>query len=1049
MRTSITAVVSCLVLSGFPLAAGAAGLGKVVVFSALGQPLRAEIEVSATRDELSGMKAQLASPETFKQSGVDYSTTLLGIRFSLEKRANGQSVIKLSSDSPINDPFIDMLLELNWPAGRLVREYTFLLDPPQMATKAPAPVASATSRPTAVSRQPVAGGTANPAIDDEVRIKAAATVRSQTSAAAEAAQRRSAASSASRSQAPGADAKDTYEVKRGDTLGKIARQTRPEGVSLEQMLIGLLRGNQDAFDGGNMNRLKAGKILAVPEKSVIEAVTTSEAKKVVVAQAADWNAYRGKLASAAAQAPVRDTPATQQASGKITPKVEDRAASSGEAKDQLKVSKTEAGGAAAGAAAKRSAEDRMASEKALKEASERQIALEKNVADLQKLVELKNQNLAELQKQAAAKAAPIEAKPPAPPAPVAVVAPPAPPAPAAVVVPPAPPAVPVTPPVVSEPPVPAPVVTPPPVTAVAPQPAAVTPVAPAPAPLPEPAPVAKAKVVPPPPPEPGLIEELLSYPLALAGGALALLLAAYLLIRRRRANADSETPLDLSSSLSLQGSSLTANSVFRSTGGQSVDTSHAPAQTDFSQAGPGSIDTDEVDPVAEADVYMAYGRDAQAEEILLEAKQKDPRRYAIHLKLLEIYVNRRNMKQFEALAADLYSETGGNGADWQKAAAMGAQLDPSNPLFIASAPALPEAEPNRAVITPPSKSTTPVSAAALAATTVVLATARDPLPPPAAIERAGSPGADLTSLDFDLGLGDSPSTLPATPDAAAEPERVEPSAMLSTSANAAALDFDLAPARSLPFNNDPFSTDFSSVTGTGPATASSYDFDLAEPAPSMTVDTVIADFDFDVGMAPPATPATGTQAIGRTIASEETILGNDDGLQFDVKMTESTFLGSALPEPSSFDMSSIDLDLKVPDLTIPESDPPQTEAGLGDIGFEKGQIRTAVNPDFAIMQSETLIYPQAGGRLDVDRDQDFQTTQAVTMINQPFGDAQGPETQFDITPNEEVATKLDLAKAYEEMADFEGARELLHEVVKEGDATQREAAQAILAKIGD
>ena len=129
----------------------------------------------------------------------------------------------------------------------------------------------------------------------------------------------------------------------------------------------------------------------------------------------------------------------------------------------------------------------------------------------------------------------------------------------------------------------------------------------------EPVPVVKAKPVPPPP-ESSFIDELLNYPLALAGGALALLLAGYLLIRRRRANADGETPLDLSSSLSLQGSSLTANSVFRSTGGQSVDTSHAPAQTDFSQAGPGSIDTDEVDPVAEADVYMAYGRDAQAEE---------------------------------------------------------------------------------------------------------------------------------------------------------------------------------------------------------------------------------------------------------------------------------------------------------------------------------------------------------------------------------------------------------------------------------------------------
>ena len=121
------------------------------------------------------------------------------------------------------------------------------------------------------------------------------------------------------------------------------------------------------------------------------------------------------------------------------------------------------------------------------------------------------------------------------------------------------------------------------------------------------------------------------------------------------------------------------------------DRSHTSDQTDFSQAGPGSIDTDAVDPVAEADVYMAYGRDVQAEEILVEARLKDPKRYAIHLKLLEIYSNRKDLKQFESLATDLYTDSGGVGADWEKAAAMGIKLDPGNPLFGASAQAAPAA----------------------------------------------------------------------------------------------------------------------------------------------------------------------------------------------------------------------------------------------------------------------------------------------------------------------------------------------------------------------
>ena len=173
----------------------------------------------------------------------------------------------------------------------------------------------------------------------------------------------------------------------------------------------------------------------------------------------------------------------------------------------------------------------------------------------------------------------------------------------------------------------------PPAAAVKPVDAASKPDEAAPAPKPVAPPPKPKAVVPPPPPEeePTLLEEVLDNPLLLAGGGGVLALLAALLVVRRRRAARGEVPLSLGASLSQQFSSLTANSIFRSTGGQSVDTSHGPAHTDFSQAGPGSIDTDEVDPVAEADVYMAYGRDAQAEEILIEARQKDPTRHAIVL----------------------------------------------------------------------------------------------------------------------------------------------------------------------------------------------------------------------------------------------------------------------------------------------------------------------------------------------------------------------------------------------------------------------------------
>ena len=390
LRTSAWAVASALVVAALPLAADAAGLGKVTVLSALGQPLRAEVEVFASREELAGMKAQLASQDAFRQAGVEYAPTLLGIAFTVGKRPNGQTILRLSSDKPINDPFIDLLLELNWATGRVVREYTFLLDPVEFAAKTAAATAPAVARPVAALP---ASGEAR-AGDRPVRVE-----RYNKSRGSE--------------QAPQtADGGGTYEVRRGETLGKIASELRPDGVSLDQMLVGLFQANQDAFDRGNMNRLKAGRILAVPDKASLGAIPRDEASRMVIAQSSDWGGYRRKLAAVAADAPVVDEAARQQAGGKITARVADKASPSVEPKDQLKVSKTELpGGKPVVATAKRTDEDLIAKEKALKDANERLASLERNVAELQRLVELKSQSLADLEKQSAAKGVPaVEAK---------------------------------------------------------------------------------------------------------------------------------------------------------------------------------------------------------------------------------------------------------------------------------------------------------------------------------------------------------------------------------------------------------------------------------------------------------------------------------------------------------------------------------------------------------------------------------------------------------------------------------------------------------------
>ncbi|MEO8409236.1 MAG: FimV/HubP family polar landmark protein, partial [Propionivibrio sp.] len=1031
-------------------------------------------------DPFADMTAQLASPAAFKQAGLDYATTLLGVNFSVDPRPKGRAVVKLTSDRPINDPFVDMLLQLDWPAGRLIREYTFLLDPPEVAAKAAAPVvpavAKATPTPQVGSARVVSGP--NATIDDELRDRAIARIRAREASgtggarAVSAAKESTAASAAARPTKGGADGSPTHLVKRGETLHGIATQTKPEGVSLDQMLVGLLRTNQSAFSGGNMNRLQAGRILSIPTKPVIETVSPTEARKIVVAQSSDWNAYQRRLAGLAARAPVAEDAATQESAGKITAKVEDQAAPAAASSDQLKVSKTEAADSKPGAAAaagSASEEDQIAKEKALREANERVVALEQNVADLQKLLELKNESLAELQKQAVTNPVPA----PVVDAGTGTKAP----------------ADAVKPPETTLAATPAPDATSKPETAVRPSAADVPAVVPAevkPAPTPpvEPKPAAPAEpakpTVPPPPPpppdEPGFLAGLLEQPMLL-GAALLALIAAFLVARRRRAGKE-ETPLDLGSTLSPQSIGMSGNSVFRSTGGQNVDTSHTPAQTDFSQAGPGSIDTDEVDPVAEADVYMAYGRDAQAEEILLEAKQKDPKRHAIHLKLLEIYSNRKDVKKFEALATELYGETGGVGADWEKAAALGLLLIPASPLFGS----LPKAAPVTAggpssdssispisgadaLVPPPSPPVPPAPAAPIEAARVFEATdvrTGAQLPPTAdASDTAVAPLAadadalsDSTSLDFDLGqpdekpvvvLGEVPESVQDVREAATD-----------EALDAGALDFDLG-AESVFFSrateaDEPTGADVTNInfpelpTDEGSVTVISagapdpdFDRDGATKRPesgkseASEAQTMIFQPDgADAGSKGDVSESEATQAK----ESEDSVSADKPGddVEFDVNLTESTFLGRTMVDTSSFDMSSIDLDLDAPELpaaaTPPAASPTDAsdELGLRDVPDvpDGTQVSTAVNPDFASEQAETQVNPQIGGESEPD------------LL-----------PGFDVGANEEVATKLDLAKAYEEMGDFEGARELLDEVVKEGDPAQRDQAQAILARLSE
>src|SRR6266566_4982037 len=670
----------------------ALGLGKLTVNSGLGQPLSAQIELTAAqRDELDSLRARIADPSVYRDNGAQYVGALARARITVEQGVNA-SYLRVTTAAPVNEPFLNLIIELSWATGRVVRDYTFLLDPPGV-TEMQAVEPAAPIRPEAAPTPTTRAG----------RRAAEATA--------------SAPSTSTTSTAP--DTSGSYTVKPADTLSKIASQYKPENVSLEQMLVALFRSNESAFDSKNMNRLRTGQIITVPPADQIAPLAQGEAVKEVKVQAADWRAYRDRVAAAA---PASDTTAARQSGGgKIGTALEDQAAAASGGKDRVSVSREPGKGTASA-----SAEDLVAKDKALREANSRVAELEKTVRDLQKAAALKNQTMSDLQTKAEAGKGTTAAAPKAPDTQVAAVTPPStatPPA-ATTVVPSPGPAVstptPAPPPVTTTATPPAGTATPAPATTTStpapgtttatPPPGATTAAAPSGTtttvpPMVIPPPEAKApdttpletkapeaKAVPPteakatvsksavPPKkatEVSFIDELFGNTptWVVGGGALVVLggIAAIIAARRRKTTKFEDSIIS--------GTDIKTNTVFGSTGGGVVNTGDNSLASDFSREGLGNIDTDEVDPIAEAEVYLAYGRDAQAEEILKDALKKDPQRQEIYLKLLEIHAQHNKPSAFDAVATDLYKVSQGQGEVWQKAVALGRQLDPANPMF--------------------------------------------------------------------------------------------------------------------------------------------------------------------------------------------------------------------------------------------------------------------------------------------------------------------------------------------------------------------------------
>lgn len=262
-------VLALLLVTGS--SAFALGLGQIKVKSTLNQPLVAEIPVvSATPDELRNLKVSLASSEDFQRAGINRARLETPLKFTLEKR-NGSTVIVITSEEPVSDPALDMLLELNWSSGKLLREYSVLLDPPGM--------------PAAYTDRPVAT-TAAAKESKPVQTTSAAPKAKNSKASAPASR---AVSSSSSSTTPTLKMGDSYTARSGDNAWSIARRSTVDSGDINRMMVALQRANPDAFYKDNINALKKGAVLRIPERAEIAKISASDARSDVRQQNQVWS----------------------------------------------------------------------------------------------------------------------------------------------------------------------------------------------------------------------------------------------------------------------------------------------------------------------------------------------------------------------------------------------------------------------------------------------------------------------------------------------------------------------------------------------------------------------------------------------------------------------------------------------------------------------------------------------------------------------------------------------------------------------------------------
>jgi pilus assembly protein FimV len=896
----------------------ALGLGEIRLNSALNQPFDAEIElISPTTEELQSLKIGLASGETFSQYGVDRAAFLSSFRFRIVRSADGRNVIKVTSRDRVTEPFVTFILQAGWSRGRLLREYTVLLDPPVY-------MPPGTEEAAAVAT-PRSGAQSEGVIE-----------RPRST------QTRPASAAPSPSRAP-AIAGGTYTVQRNDTLWRIASRIRPGSARVvNQTMIALYRANPEAFDG-NINLLRSGAVLQIPEGDAIDQIAASEATREVAAQ---YEAWQGRPADSA----------------------------------RLRLVAPEESALPSASSTAATPSQPSAADSALRS---RVQSLESELAEAKRLLEVRNAELARLQQQLSQQGS--EA-------------------------------------------------------AIEPEPVAATPLEPEPAaeapaePEVEPAPVAEPPAQPTRPaaqprvvsePEPSLLQRIGDYWWALVVLGL-LLLAGLLLYFRRRREPDIDeaietlTPREFPS----RATKTVARGRAEPSGMEALDeaTSELSPPPAFAQrnlggaaAGKSADDTissetgisfDQQDALAEADFHMAYGLYDQAADLVKIAIEREPDRRELKLKLLEIYFVWGNKDLFLETARDL--ETTRDQAEpgeWDKVLIMGKQICPDDPMFEG----------------------------ALAAG-----------------------GSDIVDLNLEGGEN-----------------RVDVDLFGGTESSDAGrdLDFDMGGAESSAAARSADDSGIDFLLDEPQRGSGEFDYDADTSARTQETPTVESEvLDSEAGDArlddeePPR--HTATTQLTPTVTSE--------ALEEDEEFADANS-NSGGEETAELAIDDLDLDVDpFADTDDHDSEPVEEEDEAYDLREATGST-ALLDDDDMLSSASTAEHPQIAEAGEVDFDlSDFDdeqgddrtagTNEWSTDGLQRTVDAGDDSIELDDADEiggtrsmevpslselepvtmSEVGTKLDLARAYVDMGDPDGARSILEEVLQEGSAAQQQEAQRLL-----